>query len=181
MCLQSNLPSLRSKSAKETEGTPAHRSLAELSKMESTNDKPKVPPCTQEERDWLKKHFDGEFKFLREYGLSIYKDEDREEGRQILRALMEGDLGEETSTRSEKARVEGDDEPEEENQFLRELEERPESHAADYHFSKDELEWIEKHYGYSSNFLMSFGLKFYDDEDCQEGKSIVQQSMHEDN
>ncbi|MDI1488026.1 MAG: hypothetical protein OHK93_007300 [Ramalina farinacea] len=144
------------------------------------NDDPSIPLYTQEEKHWLKKHFDGEFKFLRDYGLSIYKDEDREEGRQLLRALMEGDLDNETSTRSEKARVDGDDEPEEENRFLRELEMHPESHFADHHFSEDELEWIEKHYDYSSNFLMSFGLKFYDDEDCQEGKLIVQQFMRED-
>ena len=192
--------------AQKTEGTPADRLLTELSKMELTKDNPKNPPYTQEEKDWLKKHFDGEFRFLRAYGLTIYEEEERAEGRQILRALMEGDLGDENSTRSEKVRgrqrltskdvgsaeqdEQGDDrkrgsmrqdeedEPEEENKFLRNLQEHPESHAADYHFSEAELEWIEKHYGYSSNFLMTFGLKFYDDGDCQEGKRIVQQSMH---
>jgi hypothetical protein len=41
-----------------------------------------------EEKAWLKKNSGGEYHFLQTYGLSIYKDEDREEGRSILRALM---------------------------------------------------------------------------------------------
>lgn len=49
------------------------------------------PPYTQAEKQWLKDHWDGEFKFLRAYGLSIYKEEDREEGRAIARAMIKGD------------------------------------------------------------------------------------------
>ncbi|KAK4033178.1 hypothetical protein C8A01DRAFT_40370 [Parachaetomium inaequale] len=49
------------------------------------------PPYTKEEKDWLKRHWDGEFKFLLAYGMSIYKEEDREEGRRIVRAMMEQD------------------------------------------------------------------------------------------
>lgn len=145
------------------------------------------PPYTQEEKAWLKKHFDGEFKFLRDYGLSIYEDEDREEGRRIARGCMESEVMEsQVNDGSERSLTttskEEDDEPEEEeeeNKFLRDLEEHPESHAADYHFSENELEWIEKHYDYSSNFLMAYGLKFYDDEDCREGKAILQQLMQD--
>jgi len=48
-------------------------------------------PLTKVEKDWLKKHFNGEFHFLLCYELSIYKEEDREEGRQIMRALMQDD------------------------------------------------------------------------------------------
>lgn len=48
---------------------------------------------TAEEKAWLKKNFDGEFKFLQMYGLSISKPDDREEGRRIARALMEKDSG----------------------------------------------------------------------------------------
>ncbi|PHH56066.1 hypothetical protein CFIMG_001729RA [Ceratocystis fimbriata CBS 114723] len=47
-----------------------------------------VPPLTTEEKQWLKKYWKKEYYFLRAHGLSIYKDEDREEGRVILRALM---------------------------------------------------------------------------------------------
>ncbi|KAL8895103.1 MAG: hypothetical protein Q9207_008299 [Kuettlingeria erythrocarpa] len=47
------------------------------------------PELTQEEKQWLKNSYRGEFHFLRSYGLSIFKEEDRDEGRRILRALME--------------------------------------------------------------------------------------------
>ncbi|KAK4205138.1 hypothetical protein QBC40DRAFT_249529 [Triangularia verruculosa] len=47
-----------------------------------------APPYTTEEKRWLRVHFDGEFKFLQMYGLSIYDEEDREEGRRIVRAMM---------------------------------------------------------------------------------------------
>jgi len=43
---------------------------------------------TTQEKDWLKKNYGNEFKFLQMYGLRIYKDDDREEGRRIVRALM---------------------------------------------------------------------------------------------
>lgn len=46
---------------------------------------------TQEEKAWLKKNWGDEYHFLRAYGLSIYKDEDREEGRRIVRGLMIAD------------------------------------------------------------------------------------------
>lgn len=42
----------------------------------------------KEEKAWLKKHYGDEFHFLREHGMSIYKDEDREDGRTLLRMLM---------------------------------------------------------------------------------------------
>lgn len=49
------------------------------------------PPLTGAEKDWLKQHWGGEFHFLRAYGLSIHKDEDREEGCAIVRAMMAHD------------------------------------------------------------------------------------------
>lgn len=51
-------------------------------------------PLTLAEKAWVKTHYGSEFKFLRVYGLSIFKDEDREEGRIILRAIMSDDGGE---------------------------------------------------------------------------------------
>ena len=51
-------------------------------------------PLTYEEQQWLDTHFDGEFNFLQIYGLSIYKKEDREEGRAIVRAMMRSDAKE---------------------------------------------------------------------------------------
>jgi len=47
-----------------------------------------VSGYTQEEREWLRKNYRSEFHFLRDFGLKIYKSEDREEGRKILRAFM---------------------------------------------------------------------------------------------
>ena len=44
-----------------------------------------------DERKWLKDNWGGEFHFLRCYSLSIYKEEDREEGRLIMRALIKCD------------------------------------------------------------------------------------------
>ncbi|KAK4148887.1 hypothetical protein C8A00DRAFT_38523 [Chaetomidium leptoderma] len=48
-------------------------------------------PYTEEEKGWLKREWGGEFKFLTAYGLNIYKDEDRDEGRRVARAMMEVD------------------------------------------------------------------------------------------
>ncbi|KAH7109585.1 hypothetical protein B0J13DRAFT_682403 [Dactylonectria estremocensis] len=39
---------------------------------------------------WLKKHWGSEFRFLASDGLNINKEEDREEGRSILRAILAG-------------------------------------------------------------------------------------------
>ncbi|KAK4655507.1 hypothetical protein QC762_302987 [Podospora pseudocomata] len=50
-----------------------------------------VPPYTAEEKQWLRVHFDGEFKFLMAYGLSIYDEDERAEGRLIARAMMAND------------------------------------------------------------------------------------------
>jgi hypothetical protein len=46
---------------------------------------------TAEERNWLQRNWGGEFHFLGAHGLSIYKEDDREEGRRIVRAMMRQD------------------------------------------------------------------------------------------
>lgn len=46
---------------------------------------------TEEEKAWLKEHWGDEFRFLRAYGYSIYKEDEREEGRALMRAFMEED------------------------------------------------------------------------------------------
>ncbi|KAI4166648.1 MAG: hypothetical protein LQ343_007869 [Gyalolechia ehrenbergii] len=119
---------------------------------------------TDSEKSWLKVKYGGEFKFLRDYGLSIYKDEDRDEGRCILRALME---------------EESEDDNDSLDSFQRDLETDPSSHFADHYFSDDELDWIKANFGHSANFLLAYGLKFYNDEDCQEGKSIIRALMED--
>ena len=117
-----------------------------------------VPPITAEEKHWLK-HISGykdEFHLLRDHGLSIYKDEDREEGRKILRALMADDKS-----------AEDEDEEDEEEEW------DPAGHQADYALKAAELEFIEKHWGTMENFLMTHGLKFYDDEVLAEVRAIL--------
>ena len=40
---------------------------------------------------WLQERFGNEFSFLQQNGLSIYKERDREKGKDLLRALMQRD------------------------------------------------------------------------------------------
>ncbi|KAI4175033.1 MAG: hypothetical protein LQ346_008145 [Caloplaca aetnensis] len=129
------------------------------------------PELTQEEKQWLKDNYRGEFHFLRAYGWSIYKEEDRDEGRRTLRALMED---------SSDGASDGASETSSTNSSLRDLENGPTSHAADYHFSESELNWIKAEFGHSGHFLRCYGLKFYDDEDCREGRAIVQAMIQDD-
>ena len=147
------------------------------------------PPYTAEEKRWLKENYKDEFHFLRTQGLSIYNEEDREEGRGIVRAFMEEEVyltDDDDDNYDEEdndaAWSEGDeqDELDERSSFERDLEEYPESHVADYHFSKEQLDWIKAHYRFSSNFLFSYGLKSYDNDDCKEGVTIVKQLMRDD-
>ena len=121
------------------------------------------PPLTEDEKRFLKANFGGEFHFLRQHGLSIYKEEDRDEGRTILRALMAQD---------EEYENEDEDEGEDDYDFER--------HLADHHFTEEQLDFIERGYGSSMAFMHSFGLKFYNDEDCEEAKAIVEAFMTDD-
>ncbi|KAF2997779.1 hypothetical protein E8E14_002463 [Neopestalotiopsis sp. 37M] len=49
---------------------------------------------TTKEKAWLKKHWGNEHKFLQAYGLSIYKEDEREEGRALVRDLVQPDENE---------------------------------------------------------------------------------------
>lgn len=46
------------------------------------------PPYDDDEKQWLKENFGNEFKFLMMYGLKIHDEDDRAEGRAIVRAFM---------------------------------------------------------------------------------------------
>ncbi|KAK4890000.1 hypothetical protein LTR27_011219 [Elasticomyces elasticus] len=46
---------------------------------------------TDKEKVWLKTNYGGEWKFLRSMGLNIYDEEDREEGRSIIKTMMSDD------------------------------------------------------------------------------------------
>lgn len=47
------------------------------------------------------------------------------------------------------------------------------SQPADVHFTEPQQAWLKKNWNYSANFMMSYGLMPYDDEDCEEAKNIV--------
>lgn len=125
-----------------------------------------VASYTVEETAFLKKNFGSEYHFLIQHGLKIHVDEDREEGRAILRAVMREDEMSEDEESDDKE--DGFDESE----F--------EGHQADYNFTDRQLDWIEKNYHNSEQFMISYGLKFYDDDDLQEAKVIVEAMMNED-
>lgn len=134
-------------------------------------------PYTAEEKEWLKKHYGGEFKFLMSYQLSIYDEEDRAEGRAIMRAMARAD--ESNDEDDEEDEEEDDDQKGEDEDEAEEDSSDPDNHLADYHFSEEELNWIKKHYRDSATFMFSYGLKFYDDEDCAEAKRLVRALLHE--
>jgi hypothetical protein len=123
-------------------------------------------PLTTEEKQYLKKHYGGDYRFLRMYQLSIYKEEDREKGRRILRAFME--------------QSDDDEDSDENDEFLAEMEEDPTSHVADYKFDSHQLDFLKTHYGHSGNFMRCYGLKPWDDDDCDEALSIVKAFMEDE-
>lgn len=133
-----------------------------------------APPLTTVEKDFLKKHYGNEPKFLLMPELSIYKEDDREEGRRILRALM-SDLEDEADALEDSE--DDDDQSVESNDFLADLERDPTSHVADYKFSNDQLDYVKAHYGHSGHFMRCYGLKSWDDEDCDEAVSIIKAFM----
>nr|POE49533.1 hypothetical protein CFP56_50450 [Quercus suber] len=159
---------------------PAPQRAAASSTSASTQKVPDVPPYTDEEKQYIKKSgFADEFHFLRDHGLSIYNEEDREDGRLLLRQLM---LHDDEHIDEEKENDEDDDEDgedDDEDSFLAEIERDPSSHVADYRFSEAQLDWIKKHYRHSGNFMLSYGLKPWDDDDCKDGRRMVESMMRD--
>ena len=129
------------------------------------------PAYTSAEKAWLKRAFGGEYKFLSLYSLSIHTDVDRAEGRAIAREMIEHEAAVESDGNEE------DDDSEETDSFTEDLENDPTSHLADHHFSGQELDWIKKHYRHSGNFMLSYGLKPFEDEDCEDAVAIVRAMM----
>jgi hypothetical protein len=132
-------------------------------------------PYTKEEKEWLKVHYGGEFHFLMAHGLSIYKDEDREEGRTIMRGFMREE-GPEGWDFVEALTGESDDEGDMVDDPMESVDWQ--GHMAG--FDEEQLRWIEEKYGNSENFMLSFGLKFFEKEDCDEAKTILRAFMADD-
>jgi hypothetical protein len=125
-----------------------------------------VAPYTAEESAFLKKNSRSEYHFLLQHGLKIFSEEDREEGRAILRAIMQ------KSDMSEDEDPDDNEDDFDESEF--------EGHQADYNFTERQLDWIEKNFRNSEQFMYSYGLKFYDDEDLKEAKAIAEAMMIRD-
>ena len=138
---------------------------------------------TAAERTWLKDNYKGEFYFLRCFGLSVYEDEDREEGRRILRAFMQASNAESSTDEDADGELqysEDDNDEESIHSFEADMEADPAAHFADHFFTKAQLGWIKKHYRHSGNFLNCYGLKSDNDNDCHEGKIIMEVIMEDD-
>jgi hypothetical protein len=130
-----------------------------------------VLPYTVEEKEWLKENWGGEFRFLLAHLLKIHDEKDRAEGRRIVRAMMhDSDDDDDGSFTISYTNGRG----------AQPIIPHAEGHMADYHFSEKELIWIEENFGNSASFLAIYGLKFYDDDDCEEGKRIAQAMMSDD-
>ena len=151
---------------------------------------PGLPPLTPAEKAWLKANYRNEYHFLLTYGLHIHKDEDRAEGRSILKALVAKDEPESDSNdgwppiTDDEDDEEEDEEDEDEdnsssstNSLLQEMEDDPASHVADRWFDDEELDWIKKFHGHSGNFMLSNGLKPWSDMDCDLAQSTIKGLM----
>ncbi|QYS92762.1 hypothetical protein H0G86_000160 [Trichoderma simmonsii] len=125
-------------------------------------------PYTAEEKAWLKKHYQGEFKFLMSYGLSIYDEEDREEGRAIMRALV--------------SPGEDDDEEEEDKEKEEEEEDKDDNfnHPSDYLFDNKERAWVKNHYQNCAAFMTLNGLRWWNDDELADAKRLIKSSIRDD-
>ncbi|KAF7547490.1 hypothetical protein G7Z17_g7710 [Cylindrodendrum hubeiense] len=115
----------------------------------------------EKELTWIESNWGNSNNFMLSYGLKFYKNEDCDEAKAIARALMHND-------------DENVDEDEDDD------ESGVETDLADHIFDKEELAWIKSNWGNSSTFLVTYGLKFYNDDDWDEAKAIVRACMHDD-
>lgn len=122
------------------------------SMSESADGGDRNPPYTDDEKVYLKKNWRSEYHFLLKHGFSIYKEEDRAEGRSILRAFRDKDGSE------EKSGYHGL---------------RLEDYQADWNLSFCQLECIEQCYGNRENFLSSYEAEGYDSDELKDAMAIA--------
>jgi hypothetical protein len=95
--------------------------------------------------------------------LTIFKDEDRDEGRSILRAMMEPDEGSDTDmlTGGASELSPGRSNVLPHSNHDDEVEDRSlQGHYADYDFTQEELDFIEGSYGNSETFMLTLASSF---------------------
>jgi hypothetical protein len=144
------------------------------------------PPYTAAEKNWLKKWRITEFEFLRMYGLKMHDDEDRAEGRALVRGFMQDDLydglsNDEPATKRIKTFHEGKQEKKEEEEEEQEEEEQSEPDTkveqAKHKFSAAQLQWIDDTYGDIHDFMAAHGLYLHDDNDIREAKMNIDEMI----
>lgn len=106
------------------------------------------------------------------YGLSIYDEEDREEGRAIMRAMISPDEDDdEEEEDKEKQKDEEKEEEDEEGKF---------AHFADHHFDNKERAWVKKHYQNCAAFMTLNGLRWWNDDHRVDAKRLIKSFMSDD-
>lgn len=110
------------------------------------------PPYTDDEKVYLKKNWGSEYQFLLKHGFSIYKEEDRAEGRSILRAFRDKDGS------KEKSGYHGL---------------KLEDYRADMNLSFRQFECIEQCYRNRENFMSSGEVESYDSDELKEAMAIA--------
>jgi hypothetical protein len=145
------------------------------------------PPYTAAEKAWLRKRRITEFKFLRMYELKMHNDEDRAEGRALVRGFMQDDLCDdppdhEPAAKRFKAFHEDNQEEKEEGEEA-EVEEDKQNvpdtkvEQAKHKFSAAQLQWIDDTYGDIHDFMAAHGLYLHDDNDIREAKMNIDEMI----
>lgn len=122
------------------------------SSLAASDTRPAPDRPSAQERVWLKKHYGNEYKFLAAHCLKIRSEEDRQEGLQIMRAMMQHDTADTVGGlghRSER-------------------------------LTSAERQWLKKHYENEYKFLILHGLSIYKEEDRQEGLRAMRAMMAKD-
>ncbi len=105
-----------------------------------------------EERKWLNMHYGNEYKFLAAHRLRIRDEEERHEGLQVMRALMQHHTAD---------TVGGLGYPSE-------------------RLASPEGQWMKENYGNEYKFLVLHGLEIYKDEDRLLGLNLARAMMAAD-
>ncbi|PSN60007.1 hypothetical protein BS50DRAFT_656165 [Corynespora cassiicola Philippines] len=128
---------------------------------ETTTNRQPESPYTYAEKEWLKQHYGDEFHFLRDCGLRIFREEDREVGRTLLRQLMAADN--EGDSDSDKAIV---------DPIMPGMEKLL--------LSPRTYRWVQDNYGNFELFMRSYGLDPTDADEFEEAQMIARGLMKQD-
>lgn len=121
--------------------------------------------------DWIKDNYATPAAFMKAHNLNFKNKNDRDTAKVLVEQFQYHDEGD-----GDELYPKGldDDDGDCDNTS------DPEGHMTDYLFSDEQLDWIKTHYGNSMTFMFSYGLKFYDEEDCDEAVAIVDAMMNDD-